>query len=118
MSRRKTRKKPKKPLSVREKVLILGILGVVVLLMFTYGETTSNGVWVDLWTIWHIVGGVGVGLLAYNLLPETRRFEYMVGAVIIFEVVEQNLLVSWFQVSHQRLMYVGLFHEEQEQLAD
>ena len=52
----------------------------------------------DQWTVWHILGGIVVGFVLYNFIPARLRFEFAVGTPIAFEIVEQNIVVSWLGI--------------------
>ena len=51
----------------------------------------------DKWTFHHLLGGLAVGILSAAYAPK-HKHEVAAAAIILFELVEQNILASWFKL--------------------
>lgn len=58
----------------------------------------------DQWSVWHALGGLVMGFVIYNYSPRKIHFEWAIGLPIIFELVEQNIVASWFKIIEPELL--------------
>jgi len=57
----------------------------------------------DVWTFYHLVGGLALGIVFYFLV--NRKFKAIILALpSLWEVFEQNVLASWFHIVEQEVL--------------
>ena len=50
---------------------------------------------IDVWSFYHFIGGIVIGIVAYNLLKPGQRLDFVIVLPLIWELVENNVLASW-----------------------
>jgi len=53
---------------------------------------------IDCWTLHHFLGGLALGLFAWNAFPRSRRLDFVALLPIAWEVFECNVLASWLRL--------------------
>ena len=53
---------------------------------------------VDVWSFYHFIGGIVIGIVAYNLLKPSRRLDFVIALPLLWELVENNVLASWLRL--------------------
>ena len=55
---------------------------------------------IDIWTLWHVLAGLAIGMILYNVIKdrEDLRFEIGFSIPILFELVEQTIIANWFKI--------------------
>lgn len=51
---------------------------------------------IDIFTFFHIAGGFVLGIFSYNYFKKGMKLEVPIALLFAWEVIEQNILVSWF----------------------
>jgi len=50
---------------------------------------------VDAWSFYHFIGGIVMGVVAYNFLKPSHRLDFVIALPLFWELVENNVLASW-----------------------
>ena len=50
---------------------------------------------IDVWSFYHFIGGIVIGVVAYNFLKPGHRLDFVMALPLFWEVVENNVFASW-----------------------